>query len=635
MDNKQNRPTSSHRDGTFTARDLRQSVRHEIWDRLSATRKRVAGVFVAAAVGAFLIVPSYASNFIPTGERDHGVHGDIQFFPSRNTSSWCQTSSCVPYTDGRITAGYYTMSAANGQQDINGKTTEAVYCVDLSKFHNSGDFLRGLDPAHQINVYNGDLVEYHEIDFILGNWHADNPQGGLNSDEMAGAIQLAIWGESNGIFDNGNTLPRPYNGAGHGIDGGVLAKMVKQAQDIDGYTAAHHADWFLAEAETHTVNISAPVETIQPGQVITATATLQVDGAPDTSPNGAQITFNVSGSGAIITPNPVGVDGGGHATAQIRATGPGTITVNANITPGTDFFAGAQGLYPVTYAADGTATYLTQFQTMAFSVYVQRLSNTPSLNIPVAAPATPPPSTPPPSTPPPTTPTPTPTPTSTPTPTPTPTPPPVCPDHALANVTITGPTTYTPGTAVTYTVVATNSGTIPTRDDVLKITLPQGWTVDSSTSSDPTLTPSDPPATPSATPTASPSPTPSGSDPVVTFDFSNNFVASHSATVTVTATSPTSATDTAIASADFRGVSTESNADPSNPNCLATAKANTQSSPVIGQVQGIQTTSAPELVTPVTGAGGGMLRSLLVGLFLMGAGITVLTGLRRNPHAAI
>jgi hypothetical protein len=30
-----------------------------------------------------------------------------------------------------------------------------------------------------------------------------------------------------------------------------------------------------------------------------------------------------------------------------------------------------------------------------------------------------------------------------------------------------------------------------------------------------------------------------------------------------------------------------------------------------------------------------MLRSLLVGLFLMAAGITVLTGLRRNPHAAI
>jgi hypothetical protein len=105
--------------------------------------------------------------------------------------------------------------------------------------------------------------------------------------------------------------------------------------------------------------------------------------------------------------------------------------------------------------------------------------------------------------------------------------------------------------------------------------------------------------------------------------------------VTVTANSPVTATDTAIANADLKG--TEA-ADSTPVNCqplAAEAQANSQATPVVGQVLGISTT-APALVTPSTGAGGsGMLRSLLVGLFLMAAGITVLTGLRRNPHAAI
>jgi hypothetical protein len=319
---------------------------------------------------------SNAANFVPTGQPNHGVHGDIEFFINGNIPY-------VPFTDGRITAGHYSMSTADGSAG------EAVFSMDMTKLRNSGDYLREATPGDEVKLFNNNLVKYHLVDFILGRWHAGNPQEGLSSAEMAGAIQLAIWGITNGIFDNGNQMPRPYNGAGHGIDGVVLDRMVQQANDIRGYTLAHHAAWFLKEADTHTVNISAPVSPIQPGQSITATAILLAEGAPDTSPNGAQITFNVAGSGKFATPKTVGVNGAGKAAVKIRATGPGTIVVNAQITSGTDFFDGVQGLSPVTYGPQGQIYYIPGMQTMAFSLHQQRASSTPSLKIPVAAPPTP------------------------------------------------------------------------------------------------------------------------------------------------------------------------------------------------------------------------------------------------------
>ena len=105
--------------------------------------------------------------------------------------------------------------------------------------------------------------------------------------------------------------------------------------------------------------------------------------------------------------------------------------------------------------------------------------------------------------------------------------------------------------------------------------------------------------------------------------------------VTVVATPPDNATGTATATAQL--ASTDNASPAACPHPMATVPATTSANQPTGGVQGIQTTGVGDVSTPSTGAneGNGLLRALLTGLFLILAGVTVLTGLRRNPHAEL
>ncbi len=546
--------------GTFQLRAALSSARFAL-----SRRWRIAAVVpLIAALGAWFVVPAYAGSYTYNFQRVNGLvsNGHVCIWTDKGTAADANPHYRCP-VNGYNYAGDFVFHLGSG----TGPATLYGYCINLEKDSEPGEVLSDTGTATS------------DVSYIVNNYFpAKNHAGALSANDEAAAVQLAIWGFTNGTLSSAHPLQ------------GVPAGVVARAHAIYTDAGAHAAAWQTANSAHPTLSVSVSGSPSQlPGDT-TATFTAHV-GNP-AGETGLTVTFHIAGHDTTV---PVG--SGDTASTTVTRTAGGTVAATATLN---GYALHDGGVLIPNVRAQSMAH--TRTASVSASGGASAVWTTPA---PTAAPTPTPTAVP--------TPTPTAAPTPTPTAVPTPTP------TAVPTPTPTAVPTPTPTPTPTITTtVSSQSGSVgAVIHDTVVIGGAAGYSgpVNASLYGPFTTVPTATSCT--GTPVWAGSVTVNGNGSYTTSD------------VTLTAAGYYTYQETLPGHAGVAAVTSV---------CGVSQETTVVSSPTptptpTSGVQGVTITSGVlSVTTPSTGAGDGILRSTMVGLCLMLSGLMVVIGMRRNPH---